>query len=189
MRMLALIADFLNCIQSTRITNFILEVAHPATAQASWGKGIQMTRQGKSVMREKYWLTPPELYKELDAQHRFDFDPCPCPRPEGYNSLILPWGNSNYVNPPFHRDDGVDGKGPTAFVRKAIEESKLGKSSVLTLPSQLYIVLLLDAGAQLSSLGRVKWVHADTGEPCKSPSPIIKAYLPGKPGTLGKGEV
>lgn len=38
MRMLALIADFLNCIQSTRITNFILEVAHPATAQASWGR-------------------------------------------------------------------------------------------------------------------------------------------------------
>lgn len=86
----------------------------------------------------------------------------------------------NYVNPPFHRDDGVNGKGPTAFVRKAIAEQQLGKDSVLTLPAQLYITLLLDAGAELSSLGRVKWIHADTGEPCKSPSPIIKARLIGK---------
>lgn len=137
-------------------------------------------RQGPSVVREKYWLTPKALMDTLEAQHHFDFDPCPCPRPEGYNSLILPWGQSNYVNPPFHRDDGVDGKGPTAFVHKAIAEQKLGKSSVLVLPAQLYITLLLDAGAELSSLGRVKWVHAETGEPCKSPSPIIKAVLRGR---------
>lgn len=137
------------------------------------------TRQSKAIARDKYWLTPPELLKHLNQEHQFDFDPCPCPRPDGYDSLIVPWGMSNYVNPPFHRDDGVNGKGPTAFVRKAIEEMKLGKSSVLTLPAQLYITLLLEAGAQLSSLGRVKWIHADTGEPCKSPSPIIKAVLKG----------
>lgn len=134
-------------------------------------------RQGKAIARDKYWLTPPDLYSRLDAEHQFDFDPCPCPRPDGYNSLILPWGQRNYVNPPFHRDDGVGGKGPTAFVRKAIAEAALGKTSVLTLPAQLYITLLLEAGAELSSLGRVKWVHADTGEPCQSPSPIIKAVL------------
>jgi hypothetical protein len=136
-----------------------------------------MKRQSKSILRDKYWLTPPELMSQLKAIHDFDFDPCPCPRPEGYDSLILPWGLCNYVNPPFHRDDGVGGKGPTAFVRKAIEEAKLGKTSVLTLPAQHYITLLLEAGAQLSSLGRVKWVHAETGESCKSPSPIIKAVL------------
>ena len=136
-----------------------------------------MKRQSKSIARDKYWLTPPHLYKMLHQQHSFDFDPCPYPRPEGYDSLIIPWGQSNYVNPPFHRDDGVSGKGPTAFVRKAIEEAKLGRASVLTLPAQLYITLLLEAGAELSSLGRVKWIHAETGEPCKSPSPIIKAVL------------
>jgi hypothetical protein len=140
-----------------------------------------MNRQGKSVVREKFWLTPPELYARLDAEYNFDFDPCPCPRPEGYNSLLFPWGNTNYVNPPFHKDDGVDGKGPTAFVHKAIAEQKLGKTSVLTLPAQLYITLLLEAGAELKSLGRVKWRHAETGEPCKSPSPIIQATLRGHP--------
>jgi len=134
-------------------------------------------RQGKSITREKYWLTPPDLMAKLQSEHDFNFDPCPCPRPEGYDSLVIPWGSRNYVNPPFHRDDGVNGKGPTAFVRKAIEESANGKMTVLTLPAQLYITLLLEAGAELSSLGRVKWVHADTGEPCKSPSPIIKAVL------------
>lgn len=139
-----------------------------------------MTRQGKALNRDKYWLTPPELYSRLHTEHQFDFDPCPCPRPDGYDSLVLPWGQSNYVNPPFHRDDGVNGKGPTAFVRKAIAEAALGRSSVLTLPAQLYITLLLEAGAELSSLGRVKWIHAETGAPCKSPSPIIKAFLRGR---------
>lgn len=136
-----------------------------------------MERQGKAITREKYWLTPPDSMARLQAQHGFDFDPCPCPRPDGYDSLVIPWGQRNYVNPPFHRDDGVNGKGPTAFVRKAIQEAALGKVSVLTLPAQHYIVLLLEAGAQLSSLGRVKWVHAETGQPCRSPSPIIKAVL------------
>lgn len=138
------------------------------------------TRQGKSIEREKYWLTPEALYARLNAEHHFDFDPCPYPKPIEYDSLLIPWGNSNYVNPPFHRDDGVGGKGPTAFVRKAIAEQALGRSSVLTLPAQLYITLLLEAGAELSSLGRVRWIHAETGEPCKSPSPIIKAVLRGK---------
>jgi hypothetical protein len=140
-----------------------------------------MKRQSKAITRDKYWLTPPDLMARLQNEYGFDFDPCPCPRPDGYDSLVVPWGRMNYVNPPFHRDDGVMGKGPTAFVRKAIAEQALGKSTVLTLPCQLYITLLLNAGAELSSLGRVKWVHADTGEPCKSPSPIIKAYLKGKP--------
>jgi hypothetical protein len=146
-----------------------------------------MKRQSKSVVREKYWLTPPALMAQLKAEHNFDFDPCPCPRPDGYDSLIIPWGQRNYVNPPFHRDDGVNGKGPTAFVRKAIAEAALGKMTVLTLPAQLYITLLLEAGAELSSLGRVKWVHADTGEPCKSPSPIIKAVLKPNPLLVVKG--
>ena len=140
---------------------------------------LKMKRQSKSVIRDKYWLTPPALYAKLDSIHHFDFDPCPCPRPEGYDSLTIPWGQRNYVNPPFHRDDGVNGKGPTAFVHKAIAESKLGKTTVLTLPAQLYITLLLEAGAELSSLGRVKWIHAETGKPCKSPSPIICATLRG----------
>lgn len=127
----------------------------------------------------KFWLFPQDLYRQLDEEFHFDFDPCPCPRPEGYNSLLVPWGKSNFVNPPFRRHDGVDGCGPTAFVRKAIAEASEGKTSVLVLPVQSYVNLLLEAGAELSSLGRVKWKSADTGESMPGPSPICKFVLRG----------
>lgn len=41
-------------------------------------------------MKKRYWLTPPEELEKLKAEFPFDFDPCP--RPDGYNSLVLPWG-------------------------------------------------------------------------------------------------
>jgi hypothetical protein len=127
-----------------------------------------------------YWLTPPVLYKALDTEFNFDFDPCPCPRPEGYNSLEIPWGNMNYVNPPFRPADGINNLGPTAFVRKAIAEQAQGRSSVILIPTQSYVNLLLDAGAELRSMGRVKWLEKDTREPMKSPSPITAFILRGR---------
>lgn len=130
--------------------------------------------------KKKYWLTPPEIYERLNNEFRFDFDPCPCPRPDDFNSLLMEWGESNYVNPPFRKHDGVDGQGPTAFVRKAIEENKKGKTVVLMIPTQSYVNLLLEAGAELRSAGRVRWLEAETKEPCKSPSPITCFVLRGK---------
>jgi hypothetical protein len=88
-------------------------------------------------------LTPPELYADLDAEFHFDFDPCPYPRPDGFDSLQLPWGQSNYANPLFF-GGGVRGQGVTAFVRKAISESKLGKTTVLNLPVDGWQALLLE---------------------------------------------
>jgi hypothetical protein len=74
----------------------------------------------------RYWLTPESEYALLNDEFHFDFDPCPCPKPEGFDSLNMEWGNSTYFNPPFHKWDG-GGKGPTAWVRKGIEEHKKGK--------------------------------------------------------------
>jgi hypothetical protein len=120
----------------------------------------------------KYWLTPPEIYAELNQEFKFDFDPCPYPRPKNFDALSMPWGKSNFVNPPFRPADGFGGKGPTAFVHKAIEEQRNGNRSVLILPVQSYVNILVEAGAELRSLGRLRWREATTGEPCKSPSPI-----------------
>jgi len=44
-----------------------------------------------------YWLTPPDLYAELDAEFHFDFDPCPYPLPDGFDGLTCEWGSSNYI--------------------------------------------------------------------------------------------
>lgn len=127
----------------------------------------------------KYWLTPPEIYSQLNGEFEFDFDPCPCPLPNGYNGLNVPWGKSNYVNPPFRAKDCRYGSGPTAFVHKAIAEHKHGNGSVLVLPVQSYVMLLAEAGAEIRSMGRIRWLEAETGEPCRSPSPICAFILRG----------
>lgn len=126
---------------------------------------------------KRYWLTPPDMYTELDAEFRFDFDPCPYPRPETFNGIAVPWGKTNYVNPPFRRSDGAFGAGPTAFVRKAIEEQAEGKTSVLVIPTMSFINLLLEAGAECRSMGRVHWLDAESGEPWRNPSCITAFVL------------
>lgn len=130
-------------------------------------------------MAEKYWLTPEGIYQKLNDEFHFDFDPCPYPKPEDFDGIQVEWGKSNYVNPPFRKTDG-NSVGPTAFVRKAIEEKKKGKTSVILIPTQSYVNLLLEAGAELRSMGRVKWIEVETGQPCKGPSPITCFVLKGE---------
>ena len=132
-------------------------------------------------MNKRYWLTPPDIYKKLDNEFHFDFDPCPYPRPEEFNGVAIPWGRSNYVNPPFRRSDGAFGAGPTAFVRKAIEQQQEGKSSVLVIPTMSFINMLLEAGAECRSMGRVPWLEATERNPWPSPSCITAFILRGKP--------
>ena len=136
----------------------------------------QKTLTGKTI--GKYWLTPPDLYKKLDDEFHFDFDPCPFPYKQ--DGIEIDWGQSNYVNPPFRKKDAHNGHGPTAFVRKAIEENRKGKQVVLVIPVQSYVNMLLEAGAELRSLGRVRWIDAQTMKPSTGPSPICAFILRGK---------
>lgn len=111
-----------------------------------------------------YWLTPPDLTQQLNDEFHFDFDPCPYPKPEGFNGLTCDWGKSNYVNPPFGSVI-IDGKkfGPTAWARKAIEEKKKGNRTVLVYPTDKWIHYLMAAGAQLRSYGDVRWHAIEDG--------------------------
>ncbi len=126
----------------------------------------------------KYWITPPELYQSLDAEFNFDFDPCLFPREPNYDSLELMWGKMNYCNPPFRKTDG-NMHGPTAFVRKAIEEQGKGNSTVLLLPVQSYVNLLLKPGDELRYAGRTRFLEVETRKPLPSPSPTFLAILRG----------
>jgi hypothetical protein len=123
-------------------------------------------------MNKNYWLTPPEFMAQLRLEFPFDFDPCPYPRPENYNSLVLPWGNCNYVNPPFNKKDAPYG-GPSAFVRKAIMEQQQGKTSVFVLPLPWNLGLLMEAKAELRYGGIIHWLADDgTCHPRKAPQVI-----------------
>lgn len=122
----------------------------------------------KNLVDSRFWLIPKEIYGPLNKEFKFDFDPCPYPFKR--DGIEIDWGKSNWVNPPFRIKDAINGHGPTAFVRKAIEEYKKGKTSVLILPVQSYVNLLLEAGAELRPIGRVKWIDAITGKPYPTPS-------------------
>jgi len=125
-----------------------------------------------------YWLTPPDIYAKLHAEFAFDFDPCPFPLPPGFNGLDVEWGTSNYCNIPFGTTL-VNGKriGATAWVRKAIEEFRKGKTVVLLHPADKWEFMMLDAGAQMRNLGDIKWLSIEDRLPGKGSGRPICAWI------------
>jgi len=105
-----------------------------------------------------YWITPKPLYRKLDEEFKFTFDPCPFPRPGGFDGLKISWGSSNYVNSPFE-------SGVTKWVRKAIEEHKKGKRVVFVFPIDKWIHYFIEAGAEIRNLGDVRWLSIEDGKP------------------------
>lgn len=125
-----------------------------------------------------YWLTPPDLYEDLNKEFNFDFDPCPFPLPENFDGLTDDWGESNYVNPPFGCiiHEGKK-KGITAWVRKALKEYNKGKKVVLVLPMDKWIFMLLKAGAEVRNLGDVKWLATEDKKPGKGTGRHIACFI------------
>ncbi len=126
-----------------------------------------------------YWVTPPSLYAALDAEFHFDFDPCPWPLPDGFDGLTCEWGQSNYVNPPFgsiiHQGRK---KGPTAWVRKAIEEQRKGKRVVLVYPVDKWVLMMLAAiGTKVRNLGDVRWMAIEDGSQGKGTGRHIACFI------------
>jgi site-specific DNA-methyltransferase (adenine-specific) len=81
------------------------------------------------INNDDNYATPPELYNELNKEFNFDFDPCPYNENEIVkDGLIVEWGNSNYINPPYSQ------KLKELFVIKSIKEAKKGKICVLLIP-------------------------------------------------------
>ena len=143
-------------------------------------KNIEGTKfaDGAGADGKHYWLTPPDLYSELNAEFSFDFDPCPYPLPDGFDGLTDDWGQSNYVNPPFGSilHNGRK-KGPTAWARKAIEEHERGNKVVLVYPIDKWVLMLLEAGAEVRNLGDVKWHAIEDGQPGKGTGRWIAAFV------------
>lgn len=125
-----------------------------------------------------YWLTPPALMAALQLEFRFDFDPCPYPKPEGFDGLTCEWGASSYVNPPFGSivHEGKK-KGMTAWVRKALAERAKGKRVVMVYPLDKWVLMLLEAGAKVRNLGDVRWHAIEDGSKGKGTGRHIACFI------------
>ncbi len=104
------------------------------------------------------WKTPDEFYKALDCVYHFDFDPCPYQA--DFDGLKIEWGGANFINPPYSR------KLKEAFVKKALEESKKGKTCVLLLPvstsTSLFHDIILPNAKKIEFVrGRIKFEQKD----------------------------
>ena len=137
-----------------------------------------MPYEGNSEDGRHYWLTPPDLMRELQEEFHFDFDPCPYPKPDDFDGLRDEWGSSNYVNPPFGSivHEGKK-KGPTAWVRKAIAAQQAGKRVVLVYPIDKWILMLLAAGAKVENLGDVRWCATEDGSEGPGTGRHIAAFI------------
>ncbi len=148
----------------------VSEIAADVEANKFWS--------GSGEDGRHYWLTPPDLYRTLDDEFRFDFDPCPFPLPDDFDGLTCEWGQSSYCNPPFGSimHDGKK-KGPTAWARKAMAQAEAGKDVVLVYPIDKWILMLLAAGAEVRNLGDVKWLATEDGSAGKGTGRHIACFV------------
>lgn len=135
-------------------------------------KGKQTALMPGNGDRVGYWLTPPDLMAELQGEFHFNFDPCPYPRPSGFDGLREEWGSVNWVNPPFVGHDSSR----SAWARKAIEEQAKGKTSVLILPMDRWVTALLLAGAEIRVPRPFKWLDP-SGKPQTTGRPALLFIL------------
>ncbi|ATN95001.1 hypothetical protein [Leptospira phage LE3] len=142
---------------------------------------------GNQFDEKHYWLSPDSIYEFIERTYLISrqelFDPCPYPRPEGFNGLEIDWEGSSYVNQPFGvlRENGKR-VGATAWWRKAKEENLKGKWVFLVFPVHGWLLdAMMFCGASVHNLGSVKWLATEDGSPAKGSNPIALFVLKGKP--------
>lgn len=74
--------------------------------------------------------TPKALYKALNKEFKFDFDPCPLKRPK-WDGLKVDWKKSNYINPPYSEIK--------KWLEKGVEEFQKGKLCVFLIPLRSHL--------------------------------------------------
>ena len=85
--------------------------------------------KGLMTSLSPHWATPKWLYDELNKEFNFGWDPCPLNWKSSNSGLDAIWGDSTFVNPPY-------GGQISMWIQKGYEESKLGKTIVMLLPSR-----------------------------------------------------
>ena len=65
-----------------------------------------------------------------DLYGKFDFDPCPANHDDAFDGLSIPWGQNNFVNPPFNA--------LPKWLEKASQEWQQGKQTVFLMPVRIH---------------------------------------------------
>ena len=153
------------------------------THQSQLPPHLNKFHKGNGDDGKHYWLTPwdePAIAQLVADYGPFDFDPCPCPKPDDFDGLTCEWGQRNWVNPPFgsimHQGKK---KGPTAWMRKAIEEQAKGKLSVVVYPVDKWVLMMLKAtgAVNVRNLGDVRWLATEDGTKGKGTGRHIAAFI------------
>lgn len=144
------------------------------------GKEFIDTSERKDT--KHYWLVPRDFLEQLKHEFHFDFDPCPFPRPHGFDGLEVDWGRSNWVNPPFTgmaKEPGKRKIGPMAWARKALVERDKGNLSVLIFPIyQVRVISFLeDHGAEVRYAGKIRWLAVEDNSPNPTASSNIQPCI------------
>lgn len=140
--------------------------------------GITINRDAK---KNDNWATPAYIYDPLNTEFNFDYDPCPLDETEitpEKDGLLKEWGQRNFINPPYTV------KPKTAFILKAVEESKKGKLCVMLLPvstsTRLFHGIILKNISEPIRFfkGRIKFIGKNTkGELVDNKSPMHDSML------------
>ena len=154
-------------------------VAH----QSQLPPALNKFHMGNGEDGKHYWLTPwdePAIAQLVADYGPFDFDPCPCPKPADFDGLTCEWGQRNWVNPPFGSIMHMGKKkGPTAWMRKAIEEQAKGKLSVVVYPVDKWVLMMLKStgAVNVRNLGDVRWLATEDGSKGKGTGRHIAAFI------------
>ena len=117
-------------------------------------------------------LTPDNLFKFLNDEFDFLFDPCPFPAPK-WDGLKKNWTKCNYVNPPYNKIQG--------WLEKGIEECKKGNTSVYLIPARTdrkyWRELIYPLADEIRFITSPVTFTRQTGEVYPHPSPFALAIV------------
>jgi hypothetical protein len=109
------------------------------------GDSIEMSDKGyMPKSKSDVHLTPDITFDMIESRWGYTkemmYDPCPADTPHKapifHNGLYLPYGKTNFVNPPYARKPKETHTELAKFVFKSIAETYLGKVTIMLLPAK-----------------------------------------------------
>jgi len=95
--------------------------------------------KNRNLNHKDNWGTPDDILDPLKKEFGEMFDPCPLNHNVNeWDGLKIGWKNINFINPPYSL------KLKSAFVLRAIEEYKNGKTCILLIPVSTSTILFHD---------------------------------------------